>query len=149
MFNFFKKPRQHNNGVLDKQMLPASDKIALLTANALGLTLMLCKHSPNYEHKIGTCFARGYIVGYFDAARQIAGLQFNDSEEFVAYLIKGHMDLFGNEMDNAMGYCLLSVLHFQQDSQYIRGRETGGREYFEFRKGALQTAFSLGEFLRK
>jgi len=127
MLGMFKKKRSPNKAADGR-----THEVLARAASLLDLQLMLCRAECNQYNKfLRSKFVRGYLVGFFDAALQQAGIDAAEDDQFMLFISIGHTYLMGGDSERAGSFALDS-LALQGDSEFDRGQAQGGAEYFDF-----------------
>lgn len=72
---------------------PHPREIADQAASSLRAILMICASADGYGETLRSDFVRGYFFGFFDAAAQMAGLNFEAGANRASYLTVAHFKL--------------------------------------------------------
>ena len=138
MFGLF-KGKQSTFGSADER----SRDILARAAAMLEMQLMLCKaETKKYKEFINSKFARGYLIGFFDAALQHAKIRVTDEKHFCLLISVGHTYLMQGDIDKAGDYTLES-LSLQGDDVFDEAQAQGGAEYFDFLNGKIRNPMGL------
>ena len=103
--------------------------VALRAAAMLGMNMSMCKSVKNFKGKLLSPFVRGYFVGFFDAASQLANLGLKSNEEFFEFVIEGH--IFLKEYLRDTDQYAITSLELRQDQAFSEGMSAGGKDHFE------------------
>ncbi len=109
--------------------------VALRAAAMIGMNMPMCRSVNNFKVKLQSPFVRGYFVGFFDAAVQLANLDLKSDEEFFEFVIEGHIFL-KDYLRDPDSYAIRS-LELRQDQKFSEGMDAGGKDYFDSLEGKL------------
>ncbi len=106
---------------------------------------MLCRSTPDYQAQLHSLFVRGYLIGFFDAALQCAGVQVKSDEQFFTLMLLGHTQLLVKDIPDSTAYTFDS-LRLQGSPDFDSAQTAGGQEYFEFYSGKTRTPVLLSSY---
>ncbi|HHA2503897.1 TPA: hypothetical protein ACOENT_002134 [Stenotrophomonas maltophilia] len=142
MFGWFKPKLPF--GLKDSRALPVAQAVTQL----LQLQLAMCGGMAALPDLLRYPMVRGYIVGFYDAASQLAGLSLGDESQFVAYMKLCHLTLLEGIIDGPAGFTAMSLLT-QAMPEFMAGQELGGRDYFLWSEDQSKTPTGLSKWLHE
>ena len=101
------------------------------TAAMLDLQLALCKRYRDYSRQLKSEYARGYILGFFDAALQYANVPVESDDAFFVLMGLGHAYLFEGDSEKG-GRFALDSLALQENETFSGAMKVAGEEYFAY-----------------
>lgn len=138
MFGIFKK-KTANTSPIDAR----TQQLLASAAEILKVDLLLCKaQAEKYNNFLNSMFVRGYIVGFFDCARQSANINVTSDAHFISLISIGTSYLFEGDIKKAGLYTVDSLV-FQGDQEFDDGQMQGGEMYFNFMNGCIHVPNGL------
>jgi hypothetical protein len=149
----FLRATQGDTKAMPKQTVGAniderSKDLILRSAAILELQLILCKSTQNYKTLLGSNFARGYLIGFFDAAIQYYGIPVESDKDFATLTTLGHTYIFSGETQAAANFTIESMSR-QGNAEFDIGQAQAGKEYFDYVEGRTSSPNGLERFFFK
>lgn len=142
MFGWFKSKLPF--GLRDSRALPVAEAVTQL----LQLQLVMCGGTAGLTDLLRYPMVRGYIVGVYDAASQLTGLNLGKESQFLAYMKLCHVKLLEGVIQDPADFAVASLLT-QAMPDFMAGQELGGQDYFRWSEDQSTLLMGLAKWLHE
>ena len=143
MFEFFKNKKSKNTKITGREevLLNSSILIKMQLTAALFSSEQIIKHMDFLK----TDYARGYLIGFFEASLQHAKMSPKNDQEFIACMVQAHIKLIGKDLaiDFIKDTFPFLLSDEEKELKFWIGRYEAQAEYSDFLKGKIKSPRKL------